>query len=208
MNRRLTNILRIASVVLPLLSLTGCCGKFFPDSTDVEAVTVSPTNATILPGGTQQFTATGTYGSSTSGNTGNVTSITEWTSSDPSIATINSSGLATGIKVGTVTIKGSCDCYHNSTNLTVSTTAVTLTSIAVTPTNTTVTVGSTQQFTATGTYSDGTTSTNTSSVTWRSSSTQIATINSSGLATGVASGSTTITATSGTVSGNTTLTVQ
>jgi uncharacterized protein YjdB len=45
------------------------------------------------------------------------------------------------------------------------------------------------------------------SVTWISSKTQVATVNSSGLVTAVAAGTTTITATSGTISGNTTLTV-
>jgi hypothetical protein len=45
-------------------------------------------------------------------------------------------------------------------------------------------------------------------VTWASSTTAVATINSAGLATGVSAGSTTISATQGGVTGNTTLTVQ
>jgi hypothetical protein len=89
--------------------------------------------------------------------------------------------------------------------------APTLTSIAVTPANPTIQTGATQQFTATGIYSDGSTQNITSQVTWASSTT-VATINGSGLATaGASAGSTTISATlSGTVvpAGSTTLTVQ
>lgn len=83
----------------------------------------------------------------------------------------------------------------------------TLTSISVTPGSASIPAGLTQQYKAQGSYSDGTSGDITSSVTWSSSSTNIATINGSGLATAVAAGSTTITATSGSVSGSTTLTV-
>jgi hypothetical protein len=83
----------------------------------------------------------------------------------------------------------------------------TLTSIAVTPANPTVTVGGTQQFTATGTYSDASTQNLTSQVTWGSSSTGVATVTAGGLATGVATGTATISATLGAVSGSTGLSV-
>ena len=88
-------------------------------------------------------------------------------------------------------------------------TAPTLTSIAATPANPTIQTSATQQFTATGTYSNNSTQDITSQVTWASSNTAVATINTVGLATaGTGAGTTTISATSGTVSGNTTLTVQ
>ncbi len=83
-----------------------------------------------------------------------------------------------------------------------------LTSITVTPANSTIQAGNTQPFTATGTYSDSSTQNISSQVTWSSSNTGVATINSSGLATTISAGSTSITATQGSVSGNTTLTVQ
>jgi uncharacterized protein YjdB len=74
-----------------------------------------------------------------------------------------------------------------------------LQSITVSPTSASISVGATQQFTATGHYSNGTTQTLTSGVTWNSSSTTYATISATGLATGVAAGSTNITATVGSV---------
>jgi uncharacterized protein YjdB len=68
-------------------------------------------------------------------------------------------------------------------------------------------VGGKQQFAATGTYSDGSKQDLTNSATWTSSAPSIATINSTGLAAGVAAGSTTIQAASGSIYGSTTLTV-
>lgn len=85
---------------------------------------------------------------------------------------------------------------------------VTLTGVAVTPASASIAAGATQQFTATGTYSDNSTKDLTSSATWASSSTSVATIAASGLATAVATGSSNITATAaGKTSAPATLTV-
>jgi hypothetical protein len=86
--------------------------------------------------------------------------------------------------------------------------APTLSSIAVTPASPTVSTGATQQFTAMGTYSDGSTQDITTQVTWSSSNPSVVTIGTSGLATTVVSGNTTITASQSGVSGNATLVVQ
>ena len=83
-----------------------------------------------------------------------------------------------------------------------------LTSITVTPANPTILSGATQQFTATGTYSDGSTQNITGPVTWASSNTAVATVTSAGLATAVNPGSAAISATLAGVTGSTTLTVQ
>lgn len=83
----------------------------------------------------------------------------------------------------------------------------TLNLITVSPTSPSVAAGLTQQFKAMGTYSDGSMMDLTSTATWTSSSTTVAVIASSGLATTKAQGSTTITAASGSVSGATTLQV-
>jgi len=85
--------------------------------------------------------------------------------------------------------------------------AATLTSIAVTPTNPNILAGATQQLTATGTYSDGSTRNLTSQAAWASSSAAVAVVNASGLATAVSAGTTTITAALSGVTGNRTLTV-
>lgn len=84
-------------------------------------------------------------------------------------------------------------------------------SIAVTPAKSSVAMNGTQQFTATGTYSDGSSNNLTASATWSSSNTSVATISntsgSQGLAMGAAQGTTTIFATMNLIKGSTTLTV-
>lgn len=174
------------------------------------SISVTPTNPSVAKGLTQQFTATGTYSDS---STQDITSTVSWSSSDTGKATISnaagSHGLATSLAAGSTTITATSGAISNNTTLTV--TAATLVSIAVTPTNPSVAKGLTQQFTATGTYTDSSTQDLTASVTWSSSDTSKATISnaggSQGLATTLAAGSTTITATSGAISNNTTLTV-
>lgn len=85
---------------------------------------------------------------------------------------------------------------------------VTLVSIAVTPANPLLGVSQTQQMTAIGTYSDSSTLNLTSAVTWSSSDTGVGTITNGtngGLLSCVGTGSSTIAATIGSVSGNTAL---
>jgi fibronectin type 3 domain-containing protein len=85
----------------------------------------------------------------------------------------------------------------------------TITSIAVTPQTSSIPQGNTQQYVATGTYSNGTTQNLTTTAAWASSNSSVATIgSSSGLATGVGAGTAQITATMGSiVSSPATLTV-
>lgn len=87
-----------------------------------------------------------------------------------------------------------------------------LTSIQVSPGSATVAAGQSQQFTASGTFSDGTTRDMTTLVTWSSSTTTVAVIGAStGLAVSRSQGSSTITAAfnavTGTVTGTATLNV-
>src|SRR5260370_16941513 len=88
------------------------------------------------------------------------------------------------------------------------TTGPSLTSIQVTPYSPTLSMGQTQQFSATGTFSDGSTQNISSSVVWGSTNSAVAGVSSSGLATASAHGTTTITATSGSVSGSSPLTLE
>jgi uncharacterized protein YjdB len=174
------------------------------------SIDVTPASPGIAKGTTQQFTATGVY---TDASTQDLTTAVTWSSSDTAVATISnaagSEGLATGADVGSSTITATSGAVSGSTTLTV--TAATLVSIDVTPASPGIAKGTTQQFTATGSYTDASTQDLTTAVTWSSSDTAVATISnaagSEGLATGADVGSSTITATSGAVSGSTTLTV-
>ncbi len=168
----------------------------------LQSIAVTPVNPSVAAGGTQQFTATGTYSDS---STQNLTASVTWASGTTATATINTAGLAHAVATGTSTISATLGGVSGSTVLTV--TAATLQSIAVTPANPSVAAGGTQQFTATGTYSDNSTQNLTASVTWASGTTATATINTAGLAHAVATGTSTISATLGGVSGSTVLTV-
>ena len=83
----------------------------------------------------------------------------------------------------------------------------TLSSITVAADKLSIAAGLTSQFKATAKYSDSSSKDVTSSVIWTSASSAVATISTSGLATSKAQGTTLITATSGTVAGSATLTV-
>jgi carbohydrate-selective porin OprB len=139
-----------------------------------------------------------------------ITKDSDWTSSDTAVATVSSSGLVTGVSIGTSAISAYDLGYSDSTTVTV--TDSNLASISVTPSSATIDAGQSQQFTATGLLQSGHTVDLTNAVTWSSSDTAVATIDSNGLAVGasVKSLSTTdITAHSGSITSNVvTLTVE
>jgi hypothetical protein len=82
-----------------------------------------------------------------------------------------------------------------------------VTALQVLPSNSSFAPGVTQQYTATATYGDNSTGDVTSSVTWSTTPTNIATISSSGLLTAVSLGTATVQASSGSVIGKTGVTV-
>jgi trimeric autotransporter adhesin len=165
------------------------------------SIAVKPSPATIAVGTQQQFTATGSFDD---GSTQVLTSAT-WSSSATNIAVVDSSGNATGTGVGTATISVKSGSVTGTATLNV--TGATLTAIAVTPANPSMAIGTTLQFTATGTFSDSSHQDITTSVLWSSAAPAVATINNQGIATSASTGTSTITATLGSVSGSTTLTV-
>jgi 6-phosphogluconolactonase (cycloisomerase 2 family) len=167
------------------------------------SIAVNPPSTSIEPGLTQQYTATGTY---TSGPNQVLTVGVTWASSNPSSATISSSGLATGVAVGSTTITATVGSISGQGSLVVN--APILQSVSVSPSTATIQVGQTQAYTVTGAYSNQTTAPITTGITWKSNALAVATINGSGVATGVQAGTTTILATVGTLTSPTvTLTV-
>jgi hypothetical protein len=155
--------------------------------TVLESISVTPESVTIGVDDTRQFRATGAY---SDGSTSDITGDVTWESSDPTVASIDTLGLATGVALGTTTIMAALEGISDSTSLTVI--VPILESISVTPESVTIGVDDTRQFRATGAYSDGSTLDITGDVTWESSDTAVATIDTGGLATAVASGTTAI----------------
>ena len=158
------------------------------------SIEVTPAEASIEVGETHQFTATATYFDD---STADVTAEADWASSNTAVATVDA-GLATGVGAGTIEITATFEGISDRAMLNVS---VVLESIAVIPESASLDVGDTQQFTAIATYSDGSTRDVTAEADWASSNTAVATIDDAGLATGVAGGSTEITATFGGMTG-------
>jgi uncharacterized protein YjdB len=148
-----------------------------------------PTAHDVAPGATQQFIATGVYSDQ---STQDITTLVSWSSSLTSVATINSTGLASALAAGTTSIQAQLNGLSDAVNFTVTAPAVTLQSITITPYSGSVAKGNTQQFTAAGLYSDGSTQSITTQVTWQSSVPAVANIDSNGLASSIAGGNTQI----------------
>jgi hypothetical protein len=121
------------------------------------------------------------------------------------IATYPTSALPAGSDAITAVYAGN-STYASSTSPVLTQSVLTITAISVTPAPLSLPIAATQQFTATGTYSNGTQGNITTSVTWSSSATNVATISSAGNATGAGQGTTTIQAAVGTVIGSASLT--
>lgn len=191
--------LLLTGLVMPI---TGCSNP-----SGLDSIQVNPDAPSVTAGQTVQFVAVGTYGNASHPSTQEVTEGVTWTSSNPSVATISASGLATTLAAGTTTISAAATGFKgplvSSTALTVGSsstgggpTGTSVTSLAIIPSAQTVlSANQTTQFIAIGTTSSGATEYLTNAVTWSSSSTAVATIGAtSGIATAVSAGSTTITA--------------
>jgi hypothetical protein len=194
-----------STITAALRSVSGTAALSVTAATKtIAAISVTPATASIAARATEQFTATATYSDS---STANVTTTATWNSSNIAVATASSSGLATGASAGSSTITASLSGVSGTAALSVTAATKTITAIAVSPNPASIAIGTTQQFTATATYSDGSTGNVTTTAPWASASGAIATINSSGLATATGTGSTTVTATQSGVSGSASLTV-
>ena len=139
------------------------------------AIGVTPVNPSLAAGRTRQFTATGTFSDTT---TLDLTASVTWSSTLPAFATVSnaagSNGLATAVAVGTTEVRAISGLISGATNLTV--TSAELVSIGVTPAAPSVAKGRTQQFTATGVFSDATIANLTASVTWSTTVGAVATV--------------------------------
>jgi 6-phosphogluconolactonase (cycloisomerase 2 family) len=165
------------------------------------SLAISPLNPSVAVNTTQQFTATGTY---TDHSTQVVSGVT-WTSSAPAVATISASGLLTpqAQAGGSTSVTAALNGISTSTSVTL---LKALVAITVSPQSASVPAGLTQQFSATGTFSDGSTQI-LQNVAWSSSDNSLASINSSGLATAVAQGSVRVSANVGASTGSASFTI-
>src|SRR3989441_1042630 len=169
----------------------------------VASVAVSPATASVQVGQTVQLTATPKDASGTplAGR------VVTWASNAPGVATVNGSGLVTGVAAGTATLTATSEGQSGTATVTVTAVPpVPVVSVTVSPATASVQVGQTVQLTATPKDASGTPLAG-RVVTWASNAPGVATVNGSGLVTGVAAGTATLTATSEGQSGTATVTV-
>ncbi len=103
----------------------------------LESIAVTREAASTAVGGTEQFTATGTYSDE---STAGLTTEVDWTSDNIFVATIGASGLATGVGKGTATITATLDGVTGFASLTVTEALPTLT-VRVTTDSSAYTIG-------------------------------------------------------------------
>lgn len=103
-------------------------------------LSIAPLTPTIFVGQQQAFTATGTF---TDGQSLDVTNTVTWTSSNTAVATIGSTGLATGQGAGTVTITASGAGYPATVSASTTLTVQTPPALSLAPATATVSVGGT-----------------------------------------------------------------
>ena len=164
------------------------------------SLAITPASPSVPKGASTQLTATGTYDT---GQMLDVTTLMTWASGMPSIATISnaagSNGQATGVALGMTQITATAPGGMPTASTTLTVTDAVPASIEVTPADAMVQVTRTQQMTATAVYTDGSRVPVTTQVTWTTGRAATATISngagSQGVATGVAAGTTTVTAT-------------
>ena len=213
MDRLLRRHLATALVLSFILLLLACSGgggsnsggsnNVTPTTPSLSSLQISPGASSLATGGSQQFTVTGKY---SDGSSKDLTTSAQWTSSDTSVVSV-AAGKATAIANGIVTVTATSGTMKSSATVAVTNAASNLTGLTVSPAASSLPVNTKQQFSATGTYADGSSRDLTGLVNWSSSATAVATIDGSGMATGVAAGTTTISATLSTVTGSTSLTV-
>jgi hypothetical protein len=132
------------------------------------------------------------------------TGAVSWSTQSAAIATVNSSGVVTGVSPGQTQLTATAGGKQAQTSVTVL--QVPVASVGVTPTSATITAGATKQLAASA-FDANFNVLSGRVVTWASSDQSRATVDGSGLVTGVAAGVASITATSEGKSGSAQITV-
>jgi trimeric autotransporter adhesin len=174
----------------------------------VTGIVVLPVGQTIVPLSQLSFAALGKF---SDGTTQDVTLNVHWSSTAPAVATVETRGFVgrvTGVAPGSTMIQASLGAVTGTAPLTVS--SATPISITLAPASAGVAIGSTLQFVANGTFSDGTKRQINRGTAWTvtPSNGSIATVDVNGVVTGVAAGSAMVKAQFGAVSQTAVLTVQ
>ena len=127
-----------------------------------------------------------------------------WMSGAGTVATVNTSGLVTAVAAGTATVTASAGSAQGTAQITVVTAPVV--SVEVLPSAETIAWGGTLQLSAAA-FDENGQAVSGAEFSWESSDASVATVDATGLVTGVGEGTATITASAGTARGTATVTV-
>ena len=185
-----------------VLGLEIKAGQHGGPAAPVVSVEVTPASASLLVGETVQLTATAlnAEGEALPGR------IATWSTDAPSVASVSSNGLVRAEGQGSATITATIEGKTGTSSITVTINTVPVASVEVTPATASVSVGTAVQLTATAKDAAGQPLSG-RTFTWSTDAPSIATVSASGLVTGGAEGSATITATSEGRSGTSSVTV-
>jgi len=190
-----------STVQAALGSVSGSASLYVTAATLV-SINVGPGGLSLALGITAQLTATGTY---SDGSTQDISAAATWSTSNGQCVGVSAAGLVTSLAVGNATVTATLNGKIGS--ISVGATAAILNSINISGISGSLALGLTLQLNATGTYSDGTTQNLTSLVHWGCSNSSIVTISAGGLVLAVGTGSVNVTATLGSVTQNSSITV-
>ena len=204
MKKYLMGLILLLSCLLDGCTESGSYGNAGTGSQPGQLTALIPTSAakSIHVNTSTQYTVVGVY---SDGSIKDMTSAVSWTSSDLTIATISPAGVVSGIGVGSATITAEASGISVTVNVAVG--AANLLSIQISPLNFSAYPGLTAQYYAIGAYDDNTVQDISPSVTWASSD-PVATITAAGLVTAISTGSSTISAAQGSITGSTALTIK
>lgn len=141
-----------------------------------QTVSITPASPSVLVGKTVQLRAAITMGEGAGSFT--------WKSADNAIATVNTAGLVTGVAAGKVQITATDSETNLSATVELTVKPVSVESVSITPDSATVEKGATVRLAANVLPANA----SNKKVTWASKNPEFATIDQSGLATGVAAG--------------------
>jgi len=139
------------------------------------AMSISTPTAPIALGDSAQLQATGTFSDK---SVKDITSQVNWTAAQPAVAAVSAAGLAVTKSTGSTEITASLSGISASGQITVS--AATLATVTISGGHSSLPLGSGEQLTAIGTYTDGTMKDLTVSATWTSSSPAVLAISNAG----------------------------
>lgn len=174
----------------------------------ISSLSVSPSTPSVPVGLTKAFKATAKFSDGTSQD---VTAMAAWSVKDTvgtGVALVDSTGVATAKAVGKARVQARY--LTKSSYTTMEVTPAILSSLAISPSNPSIAKGTSQGFTAAGTYSDGSTADVSALVTWAIADVDgsgVAAIDSAGTAFGRIVGKARVSAELGTQLVETTLTV-